>query len=470
MSRKLTVEQVIERAIKVHGGKYDYSLMEYKSVMDPITIVCPKHGAFNQIPLAHFRGQGCPSCGIESRAKKSRSTTDEFITKAVMVHGDKYDYSFVEYTMNKSPVIIVCPEHGPFRQAPSSHLSGNGCKECGKIKQRKSRIVGTGWVERMEKAHDGKYSYPDRLYSSHKQGTAICPEHGEFRILPYAHAAGVYKCPDCFPVSSLEDEFFSWATTLPVVLERNNRKVLDGGEIDILFPEQRVAVELDGCYWHSSAANKSKYYHRKKWELAKSKGLRLIMVREDEWLFKKDIVKSIIRCSLGLTTNRVFARNCEIGPVDKEEYKMFAEDNHLHGWRRATEVIGLFYNGELMACAAFINRITKNELARFVVKKDTVVVGGLSKLARAYGKPFFTFCENRLFDGNGYRAAGFIEVGDSKLDLSYVKGKQVVDRGKFTKKKLLSYGAVGDTEKEMAASLGWHQLWYCGHTKFEFSP
>lgn len=53
-------------------------------------------------------------------------TTEEFIARAKEVHGDKYDYSKVEYANKDAKVTIICPEHGPFEQKPHNHLMGNG--------------------------------------------------------------------------------------------------------------------------------------------------------------------------------------------------------------------------------------------------------------------------------------------------------------------------------------------------------
>ena len=60
-----------------------------------------------------------------------RLTKEEFIEKARQVHGDKYDYSKVEYKNNKTKICIVCPIHGEFWQRPNDHLNGRGCDKCG---------------------------------------------------------------------------------------------------------------------------------------------------------------------------------------------------------------------------------------------------------------------------------------------------------------------------------------------------
>jgi hypothetical protein len=59
-----------------------------------------------------------------------RLTTEEFIKKAILVHGNKYDYSDTVYVTTRIKVSIRCPEHGVFEQTPNSHLLGSGCPQC----------------------------------------------------------------------------------------------------------------------------------------------------------------------------------------------------------------------------------------------------------------------------------------------------------------------------------------------------
>lgn len=126
-----TTEQFIKQAKIIHGNKYDYSKVEYKGNKIKICIICPKHGEFWQVPISHLQGYGCQKCALKAISEKNKLSTEEFIEKAKKVHGDKYDYSKVEYIDSKTPVIITCKKHGEFCQIPNYHLSGNGCPKCG---------------------------------------------------------------------------------------------------------------------------------------------------------------------------------------------------------------------------------------------------------------------------------------------------------------------------------------------------
>ena len=131
-------------------------------------------------------------------------TTEEFIEKAREVHGDKYDYSKVEYINSRTKICIICPKHGEFWQKPSSHLMKRGCPCCKKEKisqfQKELRggiINGEDFIKRSIKIHGNKYSYEKVLFEdAYKEVCIICPKHGEFWQKPILHVKG-YGCSKC---------------------------------------------------------------------------------------------------------------------------------------------------------------------------------------------------------------------------------------------------------------------------------
>ncbi len=132
MSRRLTTQEFIERAQKIHGDKYDYSAVVYKTIKTKVKLFCKKHkSSFFITPNVHLRQQGCPQCGKESKVSKMQLTKREFIDKARAKHGHKYDYSRVVYINSFTKVEIICPVHGSFWQRPTAHYTHN-CKLCTK--------------------------------------------------------------------------------------------------------------------------------------------------------------------------------------------------------------------------------------------------------------------------------------------------------------------------------------------------
>lgn len=141
MGKRLTQEEFIRRAKDVHGDKYDYSKVEYKSTSKKVLIVCPMHGDFWQTPQQHFKTCGCEKCSYDNRGA---STTEAFIKRAKEIHGNKYDYSKVQYVKSTTKVCIVCPKHGEFWQTPSSHVNAKqGCQKC-YDDRRRTRVLGWG--------------------------------------------------------------------------------------------------------------------------------------------------------------------------------------------------------------------------------------------------------------------------------------------------------------------------------------
>jgi hypothetical protein len=133
-NQRLSSNGFIQKAMLVHGGMYDYSFVKYKNNRTNVKIKCYVHGIFEQTPSNHLRGKGCPYC-----ANNVLLTTDEFIAKAKLIHGNKYDYSMVDYSGNRFPVNIICRKHGVFSQVPYVHLAGSGCPVCGRESQQEHR-------------------------------------------------------------------------------------------------------------------------------------------------------------------------------------------------------------------------------------------------------------------------------------------------------------------------------------------
>jgi hypothetical protein len=191
---KLTTETFIKKARETHGNKYDYSFVKYKDAHAKVKIICPDHGEYLQKPIDHYRGAKCPACsGVTSL------TTEDFIAKAIAVHGNKYDYSKARCAGNHKKVEIICPKHGPFFQTPSKHLSGQSCRDCAYEKVTKLNIKGIEqFIQEAKKIHGDKYNYEKVNYKGRKYNVEIiCPEHGSFYQSPNTHLATIYGCPEC---------------------------------------------------------------------------------------------------------------------------------------------------------------------------------------------------------------------------------------------------------------------------------
>jgi hypothetical protein len=125
--------EFIERCIKKHGNKYDYSEIKFINLKTNVIIKCPEHGEFIQRPSVHLNGEGCKKCYIIKRGLSQMLTTSELVDKFKEIHGDRYDYSKVIYSGYKNDIDIICSIHGEFTQLCESHLHGGNCNECNQI-------------------------------------------------------------------------------------------------------------------------------------------------------------------------------------------------------------------------------------------------------------------------------------------------------------------------------------------------
>ena len=231
--------EFIWKAIQKHGYKYDYRKVEYINNKTKVCIICPEHGEFWQRPDAHlYQNQNCPIC--EHRCKKY--TTEEFIKKARDIHGDKYDYSKVNYKINNIKVCIICPKHGEFWQTPDSHINKKtGCPKCANRYETSEEFI-----EKAKTIHGDKYDYSKVKYIDSKTAICvICPKHGEFWQKPVYHLQK-NGCPKCNE-SHLESD-------MRILLEENDIKYeyqkkfdwLGRQSLDFYLPDYNIAIECQG--------------------------------------------------------------------------------------------------------------------------------------------------------------------------------------------------------------------------------
>lgn len=247
-SKKLSQEEFIEKAKKVHRDKYDYSKVEYINILTKVCIICPEHGEFWQTPNDHLSGRGCPECSHRSY----KYTTEEFIIKAREVHGWKYDYSKVEYKSKNEPICIICPEHGEFWQMPSTHLkSKHGCPKCfSKSNGYKKRLTLESFIKSAEKIHNDKYDYSKVDYKNTETKVCIiCPEHGEFWQTPHNHISKKQGCPFCNE-SHLVKEIKQFLVDNDIDFEQektfNWLKYKKKMRLDFYLPDYNIAIECQG--------------------------------------------------------------------------------------------------------------------------------------------------------------------------------------------------------------------------------
>ena len=223
MTKDEKFEKFRLKAVKVHKGYYLYDKVDYINSETKVCIVCPLHGEFWQTPASHVRGECCPKCANKRRGDALRGSKEKFIEDARKTHGDRYDYSKVEYETMMKPVEIICKKHGSFFQIPALHVKGQGCPKCAGRSLSQDEVI-----ERMRSAHpDEDYDYSKVEFTKmHNKVCIICHkkdkdgnEHGEFWQTPAKHIVG-RGCPKCGNENKNKDR----KITLEKFIERADKK------------------------------------------------------------------------------------------------------------------------------------------------------------------------------------------------------------------------------------------------------
>lgn len=289
-------------------------------------------------------------------------------------------------------------------------------------------------------------------------------------------------CPICINYSSgkssAEEEIVDFINTLGFYCKRNDRSLLNGLEIDIYIESKNIGFEYNGLYWHSEL-NMEPNYHINKQDLANSLGIKLINIWEDDWIDKKEIIKSKIRHLLGVSENIVFARKCNlVKDIDFIKVKEFLENNHIQGFCPYKNSIGLEYDGNLIALCTFgkrkISGSKYTELLRFTNKIGYHIPGGFSKILKEYiraedPKELITFADRSWSPDNNtvYEKNNFEYLYSTKPNYYYIINKKRVHRYSFRKDVLIKEGFDPKlTEREIMLDRGIYRIYDCGQYKF----
>jgi hypothetical protein len=277
-------------------------------------------------------------------------------------------------------------------------------------------------------------------------------------------------CTICNPinelVSSMENDLYNFIKSIydgEII-----KSWRDGLEIDIYLPHLNIGFEFNGLYWHSEEF-KGKWYHAKKTDYFKERGIRIINIWEDDWTYKRSIIQSQITNFIGSTKNKIWARKCEIRKIlDNKLSKDFLNKNHIQGCDKSFIRIGLFNNNELVSIMTFDNFEGRNKmedggwnLSRFCNKIGYNVVGSASKLLSYFikeigPKRIISYADASWSNGDLYFKLGFNMVYNSDPDYKYVVGNRKIHKSRYRK------SITGISESK----LNLNKIWDCGKIKF----
>lgn len=282
-------------------------------------------------------------------------------------------------------------------------------------------------------------------------------------------------------LNTLEKEIRNWLIQDLGIsdININDRKILNGKEIDFLSIKNKIGIELNGMFWHNDKIV-SKSYHLDKTKNASNKGINLYHIFEYEWCEKKDIIKSIIKSKFGLFDRKFFARNCEVIEIGEKIKSKFLNENHLQGNDASIVYYGLMCGGELISCMTFgksrFNKTYEWELYRFTTKIGYKVIGGASKLFKHFVKlnrpaSIITYVDVRFSPNGGfYETLNFKYLHMSKPSYFYFNNNTpfiVYSKNKFQKHKLKNIsGFILDESKSEAENMynnNYLRIWDCGN-------
>lgn len=288
-------------------------------------------------------------------------------------------------------------------------------------------------------------------------------------------------CTECHPINSqhsnMELELQDFLNIHNINYEVGNKKILSGKELDIYIPDFNLAIEMNGIYWHSEIYLE-KDYHVNKTNICKEKGIQLLHIWEDDWKYKRNIIKSIILNRLGLLKEKIFARKCIIKEVNPADTRLFLDNNHIQGFSNSQLKLGLYYNEELVSLMTlgwrYINGKKEYELIRFCNKINFSVIGAASKLFSYFIKTnniqeIISYADISLFEGELYNKLGFIKSHLSKPNYFWIVDGIRKHRFNYNKQKLIKEGFdPNKTEVEIMHERGCYRIFSCGQEKWVY--
>lgn len=468
--------------IKQEIENVGYKLLssEYKNANSYIKIMCDEGHIYGVTYSSFQQGHRCPLCATLKKGNSQRLQYDD-----IQQYIKKYGYKLLsdDYKNNHTKIKIQCPIGHIYNTAYNNFQRGHRCPICAEKQRKESRMLS------VDEVRNNIENFGYKLISQYNGANhhiQIQCNNGHIYSTTYGNFYQGHRCPQCFGrTSNMERELQNWLSKY-IIIERNKRFYYDQHkfyEADIYVPSKQIAIEFDGLYHHSELSGTPKNYHRDKTDFFKEQGIQLIHVFENEWFLKQDIVKSILLNKLGLSTNKLYARRCEICHLDFKEASDFLNKHHLQGNGQSSIRLGLRSKNtnDLMAIITFskprFDKKYKWEMVRFCSKINTVVIGGFSKLfnyfIQNYSGDIVSYADRRYSDGYIYDNYGFQLGHISQPNYFYfLKNSYILEsRNKYQKHKLSKMLQEFDpqlSEWENMKINGYNRIFDCGNLVYVY--
>jgi len=458
--------------VKQEIEKVGYKLLSksYQAVRSKLEIECD-NGHIYKVTYTNFQqGHRCPRC-VHDIIRLDYIFVKNAIKKVgYTLLSDSYQNSGIKLKIecNKGHIYEACYDKFKY---------GRRCPICANNYLYSYEFV-------KQKIELGGYTLLSHSYDGCKKKMSIQCNNGHVYYGTFDKFQRGQRCPKCFGGSSkMEKEIQNWLSDY-VEIKCNERFYYDGHkfyETDIYVPSKKIAIEFDGIYYHSELLGKDKNYHLRKTDFFKEQDIQLIHVFENEWILKQDIVKSVIMSKLGLSSDRIYARKCQIRNLTSAEAKHFLGENHLQGYIGSSVRIGLIYNDKIVSIMTFgkprFNKKYEWEMIRFCNKLDTSVLGGFGRLLnffiKEHSNSIVSYADRRYSDGGVYLNNHFRLSHSSKPNYFYFKNGnyELESRNKYQKHKLcklLNSFNSSLTEWENMQLNGYNRIFDCGNLVFVY--
>lgn len=447
-----------------------------------LEFVCKKHGKFRtsirSFLSSKFKCKRCSSEKLAEKTKNNIKNVKDFFIKC------GYEPLFDNYQRSKQKLKYRCPSHGIKEISFDALKTGKRCRDCSfekiKISARlKEKDFNSTLEDLKTKNITPLFTLQDHKTTKTKMPFK-CEIHGKFvgTIDVLRKTKGCRKCTAHH--SKLQSEVFEYIKEIAnYEIEENYRKIIFPYETDVYCSKEGIGIEFAGLWWHNEFY-KSRSYHKNKLKKFRKINKILITIFEDEWRERKVQIKGLLKSLFKKNSIKIYARKTEIKKVNKKDSDDFLEKYHIQGTANHIISYGLFYKNELIGLITGSIHHRKCEekvlvLNRMVFKHDISIAGGASKLlkklmsfAKENGyRKIISWSDNRWSEGNVYKKIGFNLKAEYPPDYSYVLKEKRYSKQSLTKKVLKKKGAIGNTEKEMALSLGYRRIWDCGKKKWE---
>jgi len=436
-----------------------------------------------------FKGGYNETCGRSDCAILKRSTSNsdnklkEYI-KSIEAAGFKL---LEKSTCINKEYLFKCKCGNEFKEVLKKVYNGKECETCTFNKRSNIRAyTEKEFIDVLKNKNNNmklisKY-IPGKIYLDFK---CKCGNISNMQISNVMRGGTCLKCSK--QNSNVELEIIEYIKSLGVNnILHNNRKILNGKELDIFLPDYNIAIEYNGLLWHSrgltfpSNIDKfNKFKHNDKTNLCINNNIHLLQIFENEWYENKDKWKSVIRNKLKKNKNKIYARKTVFKKITSSEASIFCENNHLQGKGTSSLNYGLFYNTELVSVMTFSKaRFIKDanikyEMIRFCNKINHSIIGGASKLLKNFRLlhtgGIVSYANRRWSDGHLYKMLGFNLKNISVPNYFYFNKERILwSRNKFQKHKLskLEIFDIKKTETENMFLNGYRQIHDCGNYVF----